>query len=102
MNPNERCELCGRLVGTENLTRHHLLPKSRVKKLKRKSKKLRKRDLSNADRTIDLCRPCHRNIHALVENKELEREYDTPEKLAAHPDVRRFTEWVRTKKNGLR
>ncbi|AHY47795.1 HNH endonuclease [Rubrobacter radiotolerans] len=94
------CELCGRAVGEENITRHHLLPKSRARKLKRKSKKLRKRDLADADRTVGLCRPCHRNIHASVDNKDLEREYDTLEKLAAHPDVRRFTEWVRTRRNG--
>lgn len=98
----ENCELCGRAVGRENLTRHHLLPKSRARKLKRKSRKLRKRDLSDADRTIYLCRPCHRNIHASIENAELEREYDTPEKLAAHPDIRRFTQWVKGRRNGVR
>ncbi|WP_205544110.1 hypothetical protein [Rubrobacter indicoceani] len=89
-------------MGSSNLTRHHLLPKSRARKLRKKSKKLRKRDLSDADRTVDLCRPCHRNIHAHIENSVLEREYDTPEKLAAHPEVRRFTEWVKNRRNGVR
>lgn len=99
MEPDgERCELCRRVVG--EITRHHLLPKSRLRKLKRKSKKLRKRDLTDADRTIALCRPCHRNIHACLENKELEREYYTPEKLATHPDVRRFTQWIKDRPNG--
>lgn len=94
----ERCGLCGRVVG--EVTRHHLLPKSRTRKLKKKSRKRRGRDLADAARTVALCRPCHRNIHASVDNRELERGYDTLEALAAHPDVRRFTQRIQNKPHG--
>ncbi len=29
-----RCQLCGRLLGENRLTRHHLLPRSRARKMK--------------------------------------------------------------------
>ena len=47
-----------------------------------------------------LCRPCHRNVHAVLDNKELEREYNALETLAAHPRVERFTRWIRNKPHG--
>ncbi len=47
-----------------------------------------------------LCRPCHRNIHAAIDTKELEREYNTLEALTAHPNIRRFTQWIKNKPHG--
>jgi hypothetical protein len=47
-----------------------------------------------------MCRPCHKQLHALFSEKELERSYDTLEKLAAHPEVERFVAWVRDKPAG--
>jgi hypothetical protein len=47
-----------------------------------------------------LCRPCHRNVHAAIENKELEQAYNTLEALASHPGIRRFTCWIRNKPHG--
>jgi|SRR5215207_2842198 len=91
-----RCELCGRLV--HKLTRHHLIPRSRHKN-KRNKKVFARRDVHN--RIALLCRPCHRNIHGTIDVKELEREYNTLEALAAHPDVRRFTQWIENKPHGV-
>jgi hypothetical protein len=51
-------------------------------------------------RTVDLCRPCHRNVHTSLSNGDLGRGYDCLVTLSAHPDVRRFTEWVRDKPHG--
>ena len=50
---------------------------------------------------MDLCGPCHRNVHASLSNGDLERGYDTVEALKEHPGVRRFTEWIKTKPHGL-
>lgn len=96
----EGCELCGRFLEKGAITRHHLLPRSRARKLKRKPRARRRRDLDDARLTVALCRPCHRNVHASIANKDLEREYDSLEKLSAHPDVMRFTEWVKDKPHG--
>lgn len=89
------CELCGRYM--IELTRHHLIPRSRHKK-KRARKAFDRREMEG--RIALLCRPCHRNVHATLENKELEREYNNLEALAAHPGIQRFTRWIRTKPHG--
>ncbi len=78
------------------LTRHHLTP------LTRHSNKRVKRDTSTAERstTVPLCRPCHNQIHALFTEKELEREFNTLEKLREHPEVKKWIAWVRTRNFG--
>ena len=44
-----------------------------------------------------ICGACHDNIHAVLTEKELERDYNTLASLATHPGVAKFTEWIRTK-----
>jgi hypothetical protein len=79
------------------ITRHHLVPRSRTRRRRRKR---RNYDPADFERVVELCSPCHRNVHASIENRELERDYRTLEALAIHPDVRKFTEWVRSKPHG--
>jgi len=84
-----RCELCGRDVS--EITTHHLIPRTRHKN------KRNKREFARSEvrgRTIEVCRPCHKNSHAVLSNKELERSYNTLEALQGHPDIRKFSEWV--------
>ncbi len=88
------CGLCGRRV--QRLTRHHLIPRTRHKN-KRNKKTFDRRGIH---RTTGLCSPCHRHVHTVLDYKELEREYNTLEALKAHPDVRRFVEWVSKKPHG--
>ena len=99
-NTDGRCELCGRPVGQDRLTRHHLLPRAQSRRMRRR--KMARRELKERDpgMTVDLCRPCHTNVHASLSNGDLGRGYDSLEALSAHPDVRRFTEWVRSKPHG--
>jgi len=92
MNRPEKCELCERSV--EILTRHHLIPRTRHKN--KRNKKLFGRD-DVKTRILWICRACHDNVHAVVSEKELERDYNTFEKLAAHPDVQKFSDWIGTK-----
>jgi hypothetical protein len=40
---------------------------------------------------------CHRTIHATFGNKELERDFHTPERLRTHPEVARFVSWISDK-----
>lgn len=89
------CELCGRAV--RELTRHHLIPRSRHKK-KRAKKVFDRREMEG--RISLLCRPCHNNVHAVLENKDLEREYNTVDALAECPGVQRFTRWIQKKPHG--
>lgn len=90
-----RCAICGR---EETLTRHHLIPRTRH------HNKKNKRDFARplVRRVVGICRPCHSQIHALLSEKELEREYNAIAKLKAHPGVAKFAEWIASKPRGFR
>ncbi|MDQ3120277.1 MAG: hypothetical protein M3Q89_12040 [Verrucomicrobiota bacterium] len=87
--------ICGR---DETLTRHHLIPRTRH------CNKKNKRDFERATvrRVVGICGPGHSQIHQLLSEKELEREFNTIEKLKAHPGVSKFAAWVQTKPHGFK
>jgi len=74
------CPLCGRAIPPQQRDAHHLVPKSK-----------------GGRHTIDLHRICHRQIHAVLTETELARHYHSVEQLLAHPALRSFVDWVRTK-----
>lgn len=78
------CRLCGRAIESPQLDLHHLVPKSR-----------------GGRDTVPLHRICHRQIHALLTEKELERDYPSIDALLAHPGIARFVEWIRDKPPGF-
>jgi hypothetical protein len=82
------CALCGRAA--PHLTRHHLVPRTLHKR-----PRIRKTFTREERHTVvRLCRPCHKQVHAVLGEVELAREYSTLETLAAHPDIARFVAWV--------
>ncbi|MEZ0298108.1 MAG: hypothetical protein ACAI35_16795 [Candidatus Methylacidiphilales bacterium] len=89
------CALCRRL---ETLTRHHLIPKSRQKKARMLRQYTR---YEMRDRLMMICRPCHTNLHRSLSEQELGERYNTPELIAAHPDVAKFTRWIERKPSGF-
>ena len=95
-----KCELCGRHLEESALTRHHLLPRSHAKKMKRRKKGRQELKWRDPGRTVTLCSPCHRNVHTSLSNADLERRYDSVEALRRHPGVQRFTQWVKDKPHG--
>lgn len=85
----QACELCRRAV--DEVTKHHLIPRTRHKNKKNK------KDFSRDDvrgRLVYLCRPCHKQIHTVLTNKELERDYNTLEALRTRPEIRAFCTWI--------
>lgn len=74
------CPLCDRPIPPSQRDAHHLIPKSR-----------------GGERTAWLHRICHRQIHALFTESELEKDFHQVEALRAHPQMARFLEWVRRK-----
>jgi len=91
--PPTRCQLCKRHVAA--LTKHHLIPRTRHKN------KRNKRELSREDartRLAWLCDPCHKQVHAVLATKELERKYNTAEALAEHPEIRKSVAWIRKRR----
>jgi len=73
------CPLCGRALGAR-IEAHHVVPKSR-----------------GGRETVDLHPICHRKIHTLFSEAELERLYPTIEALRAHEDIALFIRWLARK-----
>jgi hypothetical protein len=76
VNGEDGCFLCGRPLGGK-VEWHHPVPKSR-----------------GGRETVAVHPICHRTIHALLTNKELERGYATAEALRGHPEIAKFLHWV--------
>lgn len=74
------CPLCDRPVPLSQADEHHLVPKSR-----------------GGMHTVTLHRICHRQIHALFTETELERLYSTIHSLRVHHEMARFVSWVKGK-----
>lgn len=89
------CAICGR---EETLTGHHLIPRTRHHNKRNK----REFEREAVRQVAGICRPCHSQIHALLSEKELEREYNTVALLKAHPGVARFAGWIASKPRGFK
>lgn len=74
------CPLCGRPIpdGVPQ-SEHHLIPKLRGGK---------------GGPTVLMHHLCHREIHATLTESELARDWNTPEKLRAHPRLEKFIRWI--------
>ncbi|MGB3184207.1 MAG: hypothetical protein WBB45_22625 [Cyclobacteriaceae bacterium] len=84
----EVCALCKRTVS--RTTRHHLIPVTL-----HKNKWFRKNFTREEMHTTEpLCRDCHRTVHKFISHKELGREYNTIDKLLAHPKLGNFVAWI--------
>ena len=75
-----RCSLCGRDIPPAEQDAHHFVPKSK-----------------GGRETQLLHRICHRQVHALLSETELARQFNTPQALLTHPDVLKFVAWVQRK-----
>ena len=72
------CVLC---EVVEANSRHHLIPKRQ----------------KNADKVTEgFCRSCHDMVHATISNKVLGKNYNTVEKLKAHPKIAAWIKWRQT------
>ena len=76
------CELSHRQM--DNLTVRHLIP--------RQYSKRKKLDIGP---TINICSPCHKQIHALFDNKQLARELNSIAKLQQEPKMPKFLSWIK-------
>lgn len=77
---SEICPICERELGTVRISKHHLVPKSRGGK--------------DTELMHDIC---HTKIHSLWTNKELENDYNSPDKILENEDMQTFVKWVSTK-----
>jgi len=74
------CNLCDRPIPPDLRDAHHLVPKSRGGVV-----------------TVFLHRACHKQVHALFTETELEKSYPSMHALRAHPELARFIKWIQDK-----
>ena len=85
------CYICGT---TENITFHHLIPKTcHSKKWFRKH--FTKEDMKT--RGVLLCRSCHSFVHRKITEKELGKNHNTIETLMEHEEINKYAAWARKK-----
>ena len=80
-NQEIACLICLHSWERGELTKHHLVPKSR-----------------KGTETVLLCKTCHRQIHATFTEKELEREFYNIETLLTAEKFQSFIKWIRKRK----
>lgn len=78
------CALCRRVIPDERIDdpqavqEHHLRPEERAE-----------------SPTVMLCRPCHKQIHAVFTNEELRESFDTITALRAADRLQGYLDWIR-------
>ena len=83
-----KCSLCER--DSVEITAHHLIPKTTH------TNKYSKKNFTTSEmsKTVDLCRSCHKMVHATFDEKELARSYNTIELLKKSDVVYNFIKWI--------
>ena len=80
----DKCPLCGRVLGSLNVDRHHLVPKT-----------------FKGTEQFPIHKICHRKIHSVFTERELYKSFNTWEALKTHPELHSFIEWVGKKDPGF-
>jgi 5-methylcytosine-specific restriction enzyme A len=82
---HQTCALCERQVPIGLITQHHLTPKARG---------------GTAEHKTPMCKPCHKQLHALFTNRELEQQYASIDALKSAETLQPFLKWIRKQKGG--
>jgi hypothetical protein len=90
------CELCGRRGVA--LTRHHLIPRTRLKGKRNPGRQARQQAL---ERIALLCPPCHQYAHEVIPEREMAERYSTVQALREHPLIGRFARWIASRPPGF-
>jgi 5-methylcytosine-specific restriction enzyme A len=78
------CTLCRRVIPDERIAdpqvvqEHHLRPEERA-----------------TSPTVMLCRPCHKQVHAVFTNEELREDHDSIETLQSADRLQGYLAWIR-------
>jgi hypothetical protein len=76
----DTCPLCRRLLGTQSIDEHHLVPKT-----------------FKGKETVTLHKICHRKVHSVLTERELANHYNTIQRLLEHTEIQKFVAWVAKK-----
>jgi len=76
-----RCPICLHEYSPRETSKHHLVPKSR-----------------GGTDTQPLCNACHKQIHAVYTEKELEANFGSIEELLQAEKLQSWIRWIRKRK----
>ena len=76
---DDNCPICARPLEVA-AEEHHLIPRTFKGKV-----------------TVRLHRICHRKIHSAISEREMDKYYNTVERLLEHEEVQKFVKWVKNK-----
>lgn len=93
---NTYCACCKRYI--TQLSKHHLIPRT----LHHKKKIKKEFDRVQLNHAINLCNPCHNQIHSLFTEKELGRQYYSLELIMANSDMMKFAAWIKNKPQSVK
>lgn len=71
---------------------HHFIPRT-VHRNKWFKKRFTKVEMRTSG--LELCKQYHEMLHELISEKELGRQFNTRDKLVAHPEVAKYLAWKR-------
>ena len=75
------CPICEREMWKDHFVdKHHFVPKCR-----------------GGRETEWVHKVCHRKIHSVFTEKELEKKYNNAESVREHPEIQKFIKWVSKK-----
>ena len=80
--PKFICPICDRLVPDNAIEKHHLIPKAK-----------------KGRSTVDLCCSCGDAIHQFISISDLNKKYNTVEKIKSHPKIENWIKWISKKPN---
>jgi len=89
----ERNGICRLCHSRTRITIHHLIPKLVLKRIKNHNKDR----VEVSKYLVEVCRPCHNELHRLWGHGELAREYQTVDCILAAPEIRPYLQWKRKK-----
>ncbi len=79
----QECTLCGRVVPKRIITLHHLKPRQKG---------------GTAEERTPLCKPCHKQVHAVFTNTELAQRFHTLPLIRDAEKMQPFLKWIRKQK----
>jgi len=82
MNEIQNCPICERELGTKNISKHHLIPRSKGGK---------------NTATITIHNICHQKIHSVFSEKELKDNFNTVAQIKRSEEIIKFIKWVAKK-----
>ena len=81
----KKCPLCDREIPPNHVEAHHMVPKSK-----------------GGIQTVNIHSACHRQIHALINESELAKTYNTIDALKNHAELSKFIQWIKRKPNDFK